>query len=524
MKRCPLVIVAILAILACIPRLAAASTANPSLLSLAPDALQSRQEADLAAVLLYRDGLRSVIDFAADQPRLFPSARPSGKRLLSQEERQSVRAVWLRLQDYFIALDSIAALHGDYRGLADARQRAASFLITQAAFLAQYRGALEFIAVARNEPGLDVLFNEPLPDAGGVAGSFDRFKFRFLNVARATEFAAREVLSRHYGGSADVRLGEALREDAGAILRMGRGRGETMTVANAMDIVRKSGFGLWFPVQAGVAEWMGDTKVLRPGRSLISSGQIAALPGRLEPGDILLERREWYVSNIGLPGFWPHAALYIGSPEERERYFDTPEVRAWVRAQGEPSGSFERLLALRHPQAQADGAAEQGGRPARVIEAISEGVSFTTIEHSADADTLAVLRPRVSRVDKAIALLRAYGYAGRPYDFNFDFRSDAALVCSELVYKAYEAEGGRRGLEFPVKEVLGRLATSPNDIVKQFDHQFGTPAQQTDLVLFLDGQEKAGRAVDATVEDFRRSWRRPKWHLLTQVRAGGEGL
>lgn len=514
----------LLAILACVPLLATAGTGAYPLQSLSADELQSRQQADLAAVLRYRSGLRSVIEFAAGQPRLFPAVRASDKRLLSQEERDAVRAVWRRLQDYFVALDSIAALHADYRRLGDERQRAASFLVNQAAFLAQYRSALEFIDVARHEPGLDVLFNEPLPDAGGAPRSFDRFKFRFLNVARATEFAAREVLSRHYGGAADSALADVVREDAGVIARMGRGRGETMTVANAVDVVRKSGFGLWFPVQAGVAEWMGDTKVLRLQRSLITAEQIATLPGRLEPGDILLERREWYVSNVGLPGFWPHAALYIGSPAERESYFDTPEVRDWVRAQGEPSGSFERLLARRHPRAQADGAAEHGGHPARVVEAISEGVAFTTIEHSADADSLAVLRPRVSRVDKAMALLRAYGYAGRPYDFNFDFRSDAALVCSELVFKAYEAEGGRRGLAFPVNEVLGRLATSPNDIVEQFDSQFGSPAQQTDLVLFLDGQERAGRAVDATLEEFRRSWRRPKWHLLTQARVTGQGL
>jgi hypothetical protein len=53
---------------------------------------------------------------------------------------------------------------------------------------------------------------------------------------------------------------------------------------------------------------------------------------------------------------------------------------------------------------------------------------FTTLEHAAGADHVAALRPRLPAVEKAAAVLRAFGYAGRPYDFDFDFRTDAALA------------------------------------------------------------------------------------------------
>lgn len=210
----------------------------------------------------------------------------------------------------------------------------------------------------------------------------------------------------------------------------------------------------------------------------------------------------------------------MGTTQERAAYFAVPEVQAWVRAQGEASGEFEKLLARRTPDAYAGQSQRlEHGNTARVIEAVSEGVSFTSIEHSADADSLAVLRPRNPKVEKAQALLRAFGYVGRPYDFNFDFRSDAALVCSELVFKAYEPANGMAGLHFPVSEVLGRIATSPNDMVRQFDEQYGGAAQQTDFVLFLDGNERKGHAVETGLAAFRSSWRRPKWHLLTQALA-----
>jgi hypothetical protein len=295
---------------------------------------------------------------------------------------------------------------------------------------------------------------------------------------------------------------------------MGRGRGQVMTLRNAGKIVRKVGFNAWLPIQTGVSEWMGDTKVYRPRKSLISPEQIAALP--MQPGDIMLQRRDWYLSNIGLPGFWPHAALYIGTPEERRSYFNDPEVREWVKKAGEPSGDLEKLLEFSYPDAYAWTKKSDHGHAYRVLEAISEGVTFTTLEHSADADTMAVLRPKRSKKEKAAALFRAFHYSGRPYDFNFDFDTDASLVCTELVCKAYEPNEDSTGLTFPIDSMLGRKVVPANLIVQQFDETYGTEKQQLELVHFLDAKERDNRAIPSTVETFRQSWRRPKWHILFQ--------
>ena len=63
---------------------------------------------------------------------------------------------------------------------------------------------------------------------------------------------------------------------------------------------------------------------------------------------------------------------------------------------------------------------------------------------------------------------------------------------------------------------MGRLVTTANEIVRQFDEQFGSRSQQTGLVLFLDGYERPKVAIEADTKAFRMSWRRPKWHILTQ--------
>ena len=105
---------------------------------------------------------------------------------------------------------------------------------------------------------------------------------------------------------------------------------------------------------------------------------------------------------------------------------------------------------------------------------MSEGVVFTSAEHSVRADYVASMRPRLSRLEVARAIERAFGYAGRPYDFDFDFYTDTSLVCSELVYKAYEPREDARGLTFQLESIVGRMTLGPNTMVRQFQREDGS--------------------------------------------------
>jgi hypothetical protein len=478
--------------------------------------LAERLQGDARAVQVQRQGLRAVLSYVESRPDIFPAEQPNESRLLRREEKEIVWNTWQRFLDYIVALDSVEQYHAPFYRLRGAAKED-SFLIGYAAMLAKYRAAMKFIEHCERNPELDKVLNDPVPELGLPAGTYAKLKFKYLNVAIATDFAARQVLMKTFSGDRWPELRKAIRSDADYIWRVGQGRGQVLTAKNALKVVQNSAQATWLPVQAGVSEWMGDTKVYRPGRSLISQAQIKQLQPKLLPGDVLLERREWYMSNIGLPGFWSHAALYLGTPEERRAFFADADTQAWVKQQGEASGNLEALLQARYPAAYKQSLKPQEqGHVVRVIEAISEGVSFTTLEHSADCDSLAVLRPKLSKAEKAQALVRALHYAGRPYDFNFDFATDSELVCTELVYKAYESATGFRGLTFPLVEMLGRKVTPANEIAKQFDAQCGTPEQQFDLVIFLDGQERQTKAVEASLEDFRKSWQRPKWHVLIQ--------
>lgn len=480
-----------------------------------PAGVVARIQADQKAVQTWRAGLQSVVTFAGSRSDLFPPEKLDKLRPLTREQKEEIWNAWKRMLDYSMALDSVRKSHARYFTLREAAAREGSFAVLYAAFLAQYRFSMEFIRLAERDPGLAVLLDDPVSELGLPAGAYTRFKVTFLNPARATEFGALNALAAAIGPDGDAASAAGIDADKAALWKMAVAVGPAMTADNALDVVRKGASVAWLPVQTGVAIWMGDTKVWRKDSSLISPDQLQSLGGRLEPGDVLLERREWYLSNVGLPGFWPHAVLFIGDPETRKKYFDDPEVTAWVRAQGQADGDFEKLLESRYPQAYATSLKPlEDSHIPRVIEAIGEGVSFTTLEHSAAADSVAALRPRLSRKEKAVAIFRSFLYSGRPYDYEFDFMTDSAIVCTELVWKSYQSCPDSRGLNFPMLNILGRLATPANELVRQFDVSFGTPEQQFDLVAFLDGDEKARRANESTLDEFRKSWERPKWHVL----------
>jgi hypothetical protein len=477
--------------------------------------LEEKIRKDMKTLVIYRNGLSSIMNFVKTEPVFTNSGKKDPKQpMMNREEREVLWNTWKSFLDYYIAVDSLKQYYGKFNDIKDDKLKKDSFSIFHSAFLVQYRFALDFIDEIDKNKQFDTILNEPVTELGLPEKTYDDFKLRFLSVIKASEFVALDVVRKFYGKS---EMEELIEEDENKIWGMGKGKGEILTVMNAFNVIGKIGSSVFLPVQEGVSTWMGDTRVRRKGESLISQEQIAAILPELQPGDILLERREWYVSNIGLPGFWTHAALFIGSSEDRQKYFNTDEIKNWVKEQGRKDGDFEELLKAKYPEAyELSGKPQEGGHIPRVMEAIGEGVSFTTFEHSGAADSLGVLRPKLTKIEKANALLKAFHYSGRPYDFNFDFLTDAELVCSELIYKVYEPSNDKTGLKLPLNKVIGRLLLAPNEICRVFDNELAAGNQQMDFVLFLDGNEKQKRAVKTGADEFRISWKRPKWHIIVK--------
>ncbi|MCB1051398.1 MAG: hypothetical protein KDC71_12445 [Acidobacteria bacterium] len=450
---------------------------------------------DRALIMRYRTGLLENAE--------------SLKRLLEQdpddqpvpENRALVREAWAQNLDYLYALDSLLWHYRDFEKVPDFVQPC--FVTYFAAFLAQYRAALAWCDVLDAKPAYHRILNEAMPELGIPEGSFAQFKTRFLHVAMGKRFGELVALDSLLGKREWPEERKMRQEDTAWILQFGMGRGEWLTLKNGLQMVSDQAQMQFFPVQKQLASAMGNSRVQRTGQALISAQQIEDLHRKLQPGDVLLERREWYLSNIGIPGFWCHAALYIGTPEERLAFFQDER--------GLPTGAteFERQLQSQFPRAYANHRAKNDhGEATRVIEAIADGVVFTSLEHSCHADSVAVLRPHLTKTQIAQALQRAFSHAGKPYDYQFDFATDQALVCSELVFKAYEGL-----IDFSFSSSFGKQMVPPNQIAADYSRG---PETQWLFVVFLDGSEIQNRALEADQAAFSTSYLRPKWHILVQ--------
>jgi hypothetical protein len=195
----------------------------------------------------------------------------------------------------------------------------------------------------------------------------------------------------------------------------------------------------------------------------------------LRPGDVFITRKEHAMTNYFLPGFWPHAALYLGDSDMLSQLGIAEHEHVRPR--------WARLLAA-DPQ-----------EPRRVLEALKDGVGIRSVDSPLSSDALLVLRPRLAASDIAQALARGLFHEGKPYDFDFDFTRSDRLVCTEVVYRSYE---GVAGMRFQLVPRAGRLTLAAEDLIQMaLDRQGFEP-----LAVYAPGRTPelcVGDQVDTVV-------------------------
>lgn len=173
-----------------------------------------------------------------------------------------------------------------------------------------------------------------------------------------------------------------------------------------------------------VFEMMGsdiaDLKIpfVKPARApkRVTPDVIATLREKLQPGDVFVTRHDDAMSNVFLPGFWPHSALWLGAED------------------------------------------------ADILEAKKDGVLLRDLEETLQVDAFTVIRPKLDPTQIETALTRGRSHAGKQYDFIFDFRTTDRLVCTEVIYRTYHGIGG---IDFSLIQQAGRHCLSAEELLNQ---------------------------------------------------------
>lgn len=224
------------------------------------------------------------------------------------------------------------------------------------------------------------------------------------------------------------------------VLARTRVRARSLRTRLGRNLLGKALYGL----QKCVSGFMADKYVKLGHQPQLPTDIDHEVTNQLQPGDVIVVRKEHAFTNYFLPGYWPHAALYIGSSDELQemQLQDHENVRK----------HWEQIETA------------DASRSQRVLEAMKDGVRIRSLNNPYRSDAIAVIRPLLSKAEKSEAIGRGFFHAGKSYDFDFDFTRSDRLVCTEVVYRSFEGVGN---MNFKLTPRAGRLTLSAEDLLQK---------------------------------------------------------
>ncbi len=224
-----------------------------------------------------------------------------------------------------------------------------------------------------------------------------------------------------------------------------------------------------------VLEYSGRlaSELALPRPKKVTKDLCAEIQAILKPGDIFITRHSRALTNLFLPGYWPHAALYVGYETDRARF----EIEA-------PSKYLKHW----------------SGRNC-TFEALKDGVRFRTLEETLSVDAFVVIRPNFSEQDIAKALARVSKHVGKGYNFDFDFFRSDQLVCTEVIYRAFD---GINNSFIPLTERMGRKTLSAEDLL---DMSLDTNWAKPIAIFGVGNSEQTLITGDDVLKDVWQSYR-----------------
>lgn len=388
------------------------------------------------------------------QTRPLIGARDRG--YFTPDEDDVVRQLVLAYRNYRIGLWDIISRCRTYRDIPDPERMLQRFLVGFGAGLTLYRRALQLVEAYEHVPLVRAKLNEPEPRFDLPVGFFDEVirtygafgNYRLLQRGNRDWRRFRKEVSRYpfAGDEAWQWLDQYIRRER----RIAR----SLFWHVVRYRVKHDWRSLWsttfrpinrtrYSLRATIGERFAGYYVSGGNNPALRPELLKSLRSLLKPGDVLLVRAEGKLTSTLLPGFWAHAAIYIGGRKELEAV-------------------DQNLVHDPRIQRHWENVKPDGGPYGQVIEAIAPRVLINGLERCLVADHVAVLRPVLSEAQRAEALVEAFSHLGKDYDFEFDFNITHRVVCTELVYRSFHRRGD---IAFTLTKRLGRYTLTGDDLM-----------------------------------------------------------
>ncbi|MBP6948785.1 MAG: hypothetical protein KBC41_02800 [Candidatus Pacebacteria bacterium] len=441
------------------------------------------------------------------------------KNELSQEDMIHLKKEWEQFIKISIETEKMTDRHRYFPQISmfDNREtHIKSFVIAYALYAKKFEIFDKIISKVNNNQAVIKVFNEYSEDIG-VGSIYDDVANRFF---ASNSFLRRNIGYIYYVMSAPNE-DEVSSANYAMLLEVSRTSYHNL-FKNIFSHVKygailykhyfdKTAFEAWLPIQKNViTNQIGNIHVGERVEKFITISQIEEMKKTLKPGDILLYRKNWYASNLGIPGFWTHAGLYTGTLEEMNVFF--ADVFPY---QGH--ASFSELVQNERPKVyKAYLNKDKKGFTPSVVESQTHGTLIQSIETSASVDYFAVTRTRLSKQEIIEAIVTAFSHYEKPYDYAFDLGTKNEIYCSELVYDAYLKTSKSRGVTFPKPVVTGKVMVPPSSIIEKFVAEFDSPERELDFVYFLDASEITKKAFPSDVVGFISTNKRQKYSIMQE--------
>ncbi|QEH38356.1 2-acyl-glycerophospho-ethanolamine acyltransferase [Aquisphaera giovannonii] len=427
------------------------SGAGP-LFALSASALEEQFRDDIATL---RDVLAGLDRLQAEWAEARGTIRARDRGYFTPAEDDRVRRLLLAYRSYRMVLYEIVERYLDHDQLEVPADQVRGFLIAYAAGLTLYASAMKFIQAYEREPLIRKKLNEPDPRSGLGPGFFEEVFRTYTSLINYRTLAG---CGRYWLAHRREARAPGLRDDPDwpwlvgvirgqrarfrttfwSILRLRARHDGRFLLRSLRGPIHRARYGL----RAFVGATLGPRHTVLRYEPALDAEVLSRLAAGLEPGDVLLARSEHKFTTAILPGFWCHAALYLGRRGDLERLglASDPAVRPHL----------DRL-------------SKEGGPFGATIEAVAPRVAIRPLEECLRADHVLALRPDLPEADRRAAVIEAFRHLGEPYDFEFDFNVPGRMVCTELVYRSYHDRGP---IAFPLTRRLGRYTLSCDDIVR----------------------------------------------------------